>query len=192
MPPSQTQSLFHARILCYLPEMRARASRLCRSSGDADDLVQHTVEKALRFASRLRTHSNPRAWLLRTLFNLFVDVRRQEVRLRSLTGAIQDGLTAPPPYEPCGWEMIGESDLWRAVDRLPAYQREVLHMTCREGRSYREISELLGVPPATVGTRLLRARQRARIVLQGPTATLPTPAEPTRAGGWAPTSAAGG
>jgi len=181
MPRSEPPSPFHSRILGHVPELRARASRLCRCTSDADDLVQQTLEKALRFSADLHAHSNPRAWLLRTMFNLFVDVRRQKIRLRSLTGVIEGGLTAPPPYEPCPWEMIGETELWRTVERLPAYQREVLRMTSREGRSYREVSQLLGVPSATVGTRLLRARQRMRDLLQAPTATLPMPADPTAA-----------
>jgi RNA polymerase sigma-70 factor (ECF subfamily) len=165
MPPSDHHKLFGARFLCHLPELRARASRLSRSPSDADDLVQQTMEKALRCSAGLRLHTNPRAWLLRTMFNLFVDVRRQRMRMRSLGALIEDRLAAPTPYEPCPWEMIGEVELWRAVEGLPAYQREVLHMTGREGRSYREISETLGVPTATVGTRLLRARQRVRALL---------------------------
>jgi RNA polymerase sigma-70 factor (ECF subfamily) len=165
MPPSEHQKLFRARFLCHLPELRARASRLSRSSSDADDLVQQTLEKALRCSNELRLHTNPRAWLMRTLFNLFVDVRRQRVRLRSLNALVEERLAAPGPYEPCPWEMIGEVELWDAVECLPAYQREVLHLTAREGRTYREVSETLGVPSATVGTRLMRARQRMRVLL---------------------------
>jgi RNA polymerase sigma-70 factor, ECF subfamily len=171
MPPldQQThqthQTLFRARFLCHLPELRARATRLSRSASDADDLVQQTLEKALRCSAGLRLHTNPRAWLLRTMFNLFVDVRRQKARMRSLNALVEGRLAAPAPYEPCPWEMIGEGEVWQAIEDLPAYQREVLHLTAREGRSYREVSESLGVPSATVGTRLLRARQRVRTLL---------------------------
>ncbi len=184
MPSPDPPSQFQSRILSHLPELRARATRLSRCASDADDLVQQTLEKALRFSAGLNRHTNPRAWLLRTMFNLFVDLRRQTVRLRSLTAAVEGRLAAPAPYEPCPWEMIGEAELWRTVERLPAYQREVLRLTVREGRSYREISQMLGVPSATVGTRLLRARQRMRALLEAPTATLPTradaPAAPDR------------
>jgi RNA polymerase sigma-70 factor (ECF subfamily) len=173
MPPSHPHDQFRDRILCHLPELRARASRLSRCASEADDLIQQTLEKALRFSAGLDRHSNPRAWLLRTLFNLFVDLRRQRGRLRALAGVVEARLTAPPPYQPCPWEMIGDAELWRTIEHLPAYQREVLRMTAREGRSYREISEALGVPSATVGTRLMRARQRMRALLQAPTATLP-------------------
>ena len=47
------QKLFRARFLCHLPELRARASRLSRSASDADDLVQQTLEKALRCSASL-------------------------------------------------------------------------------------------------------------------------------------------
>ena len=173
--PSQAHAIFEQRFLCHLPELRARANRLTGNRSDADDLVQQTLEKALRCSGGLRQHSNPRAWLLRTLFNLFVDTRRQNARSRSLSAPIETRLPAPEPYRPSPWEMIGEVELWRAVDRLPAHHRDALRLSAREGRTYREIGDVLGIPAATVGTRLLRARVRIRRLLESPTQLMPTP-----------------
>jgi RNA polymerase sigma-70 factor, ECF subfamily len=172
---SDSHASFHARFLCHLPELHTRAIRLARVRSDADDLVQQTLERALRCSSGLGSHTNPRAWLLRTLFNLFVDTRRQRTRLRPLSGRIEGSLVAPAEYEPAPWEMIGEPDLWRSVDRLPGHQREVLRLSAREGRTYRGIGLALGVPAATVGTRLLRARKRVRQILESPTGLQPPP-----------------
>jgi RNA polymerase sigma-70 factor (ECF subfamily) len=173
---------FYSRFLCHLPELRARAMRFTRARSDADDLVQQTLERALRCNRGLRDHTNPRAWLLRTMFNLFVDTRRQKVRLRPLSAAIEGSLAAPPDYEPAAWEMIGEADLWRSVEKLPGHHREALRLSAREGRTYREIGEALGVPAATVGTRLLRARKRVRRILESPTGILRPPIQPSTRG----------
>jgi RNA polymerase sigma-70 factor (ECF subfamily) len=170
MPPvTHAPRDFRTRFLGHLPELRARALRLTRSRSDADDLVQETFERALRGNKGLDHHTNPRAWLLRTMFNLFVDTRRHKVRLRPLSGSVEGSLIAPPEYQPAAWEMIGEAEVWRGVDRLPNLHREALRLSAREGLTYREIGEALGIPTTTVGTRLLRARKRVRQILEAPT-----------------------
>jgi RNA polymerase sigma-70 factor, ECF subfamily len=166
---TESHAAFTQRFLCHLPELRARATRLTGTRSDADDLVQQTVERALRFSRGLHQHTNPRAWLLRTMFNLFVDARRQTGRLRPLSSLLEARLPTPLPYEPSAWEMLGETDLWRAIERLPQHQREALYMSARDGQTYREIGGVLGIPAATVGTRLLRARVRVRRLLESPT-----------------------
>jgi RNA polymerase sigma-70 factor (ECF subfamily) len=171
---------FSQRFLCHLPELRARATRLTGTRSDADDLVQQTLEKALRFSRSLDQHTNPRAWLLRTMFNLFVDARRQTTRLRPLSALLEARLPTPLPYEPTPWEMLSETDLWRAIERLPDHQREALHMSAREGYTYREIGDVLGIPAATVGTRLLRARVRVRRLLESPTQLVAEPRDQAR------------
>jgi RNA polymerase sigma-70 factor (ECF subfamily) len=168
--PVDGDETFHRRFLCHLLELRERAVRLTGNEYDADDLVQQTLEKALRCSAELRHHTNPRAWLLRTMFNLFVDVRRQRTRMRWLSPLLEAKLVAPQPYRPAAWEMLGESELWGAIGRLPAHQQEALRMSAREGRTYREIGDVLGVPAATIGTRLLRARVRVRRLLESRTA----------------------
>ena len=52
------------------------------------------------------------------------------------------------------------SEVQRAIDNLPQEQQEVLVLVCAEDLSYREASEVLGVPIGTVMSRLARARKR--------------------------------
>ena len=170
---SDIHASFRARFLDHLPEIRARAVRLTRTRADADDLVQQTFERALRNSAGLSHHTNPRAWLLRTLFNLFVDARRQRARMRPLSALIERSLVAPQDYEPAPWEMVGEAELWRTVERLPRHQREAMRLSAGEGRTYREISQALGVPSATVGTRLMRARKAVQRILASPAGLQP-------------------
>jgi RNA polymerase sigma-70 factor, ECF subfamily len=177
---SSAHSAFSQRFLCHLPELRARAARLTGVRSDADDLVQQTLERALRFSRGLDEHTNPRAWLLRTMFNLFVDERRQKSRMRPLSAFVEARLPTPQPYEPAAWEMLGESELWRAIDQLPEHQREALRLSAREGHTYREIGDVLGIPAATVGTRLLRARVRVRRLLESPTQLATEPRDQAR------------
>ena len=53
------------------------------------------------------------------------------------------------------------------MERLEPEFREVFVLHAFERRSYRDIAAALGIPQNTVGTRLLRARRKLRVLLVG-------------------------
>lgn len=57
--------------------------------------------------------------------------------------------------------------LWDAVARLPEKLRTVVHLHYAEGCSTEEIAGLLGIPAATVRTRLRRGRLKLKDLLGG-------------------------
>jgi RNA polymerase sigma-70 factor (ECF subfamily) len=57
-------------------------------------------------------------------------------------------------------------DLVRAMNRLTMQHRQVLLLVGLEGLSYREIADELGVPIGTVMSRLARAREQLRALLE--------------------------
>ena len=59
-----------------------------------------------------------------------------------------------------------ECELRNAVRSLPEKYSTVLHLHYYEGYSMKEIGTLLGLPAATVGTRLARGRERLRQMLK--------------------------
>jgi RNA polymerase sigma-70 factor (ECF subfamily) len=59
-------------IPAVLPSLGARALRLARSRADADDLVQETVLRALRFENTFQRGTNLRAWMHQILESVFV------------------------------------------------------------------------------------------------------------------------
>ena len=58
-------------------------------------------------------------------------------------------------------------ELWDAVAHLPEKLRTAVHLHYAEGYSTEEIAVLLEVPPATVRTRLHRARLKLKDLLGG-------------------------
>ena len=60
--------------------------------------------------------------------------------------------------------------LWRALDRLPFDQRTAVVLREIDGLSYEDIAYSLNVTLGTVKSRLTRARQTLRAVLQEPAA----------------------
>ena len=149
--------------------LRATALRLCRDPAEASDLVQDTFERALRSRDRLRPGSNLRAWLLTILRNLFIDKCRRgarEPRSELKLELIDSAFALPAPEAEPRWASITGAHLREAVDKLSEDFRSVYLMHALEGRSYAEISTRLGIPGATVGTRLIRARRKLKALLQ--------------------------
>jgi RNA polymerase sigma-70 factor (ECF subfamily) len=157
--------------------LRLVATRLCGNGADAADLVQDAFERALRNYDKLAPGTNPRAWVVTILHNLFIDRCRKHQRQGPTVQVDDMPLAAAsdvPEPEPL-WARLGPDDLERALAQLDPDFRAIYRMHALENRSYKEISATLGIPTATVGTRLLRARDKLKKLLAA--ANSPTPPE---------------
>jgi RNA polymerase sigma-70 factor (ECF subfamily) len=143
---------------------------LTNNEASAADLVQETIVNALRALDRFQPGTNARAWLMRILFNLFVDGRRRDARetllgdqATSIADARLDPSEPEPPPPPA--EDITMETIREAVLRLPSIFREPFELRMRGTQSYHRIAVHLGIRPRTVGTRLHRGRQLLRRML---------------------------
>ncbi|XXF81671.1 RNA polymerase sigma factor [Myxococcaceae bacterium GXIMD 01537] len=168
-PPSLADSQrFAAFVREHESVLRATALRLCGNATDANDLVQDTFERGLRRFERFQPGTDGRAWLLTILHHLFIDRCRSRTReARSDTSAeeLEERLAAPEAEAQPSWASISTEQLRAALAKLPEDFQQVYRMHALENRSYQEIAETLGIPKATVGTRLIRARRKLRELL---------------------------
>jgi RNA polymerase sigma-70 factor (ECF subfamily) len=142
-----------------LATLRLKARRLCRSRSEADDLVQDTVERALRFADTYEPGTNLRAWLGQVLRSVFVTHCRRGGRERRALELLT--------HDPCAWTrpdaMPEMTSLTPCVDRalssLPDKFGSAVRMVDLSGLSYREAADEMGVPVGTVMSRLFRGRR---------------------------------
>ena len=148
--------------------LRAVAMRLSGNTADAGDLVQDTFERALRAYDRLAPGANVRGWLIAILHNLFIDQCRRARRAPRTAELLPDVAAAPAdPPPPPAWTRLSAEQVRAALDRLDPPFRQAYELHALEGRSYQEISSTLGIPKNTVGTRLIRARQKLKALLLG-------------------------
>ncbi len=149
-------------LVAMVPELRARAFRLSNERVLADDLVQDTVERALRFEAQYIRGTNLRAWVYQVLFSVFVTRYRRKRRERN---ALRD-----LGFDPCAWTVPEAFDrdaaagaltpsTTRELDALPPGFRSAVVMVDIEERTYREAAAELGVPVGTVMSRLHRGRK---------------------------------
>jgi len=145
-----------------VPELRTRAMRLCGDRTLADDLVQDTIVRALRFADQYERGSNLRAWAYQILFSVFVTryrrVRRERNALRVLASD-PCAWTLPDPFASPESGAALTPSTREQLDALPQGFRAVVVLVDLEERSYREAATHLGLPVGTVMSRLHRGRK---------------------------------
>ena len=148
-----------ASLPAHLPSLTGRARRLARTRADADDLVQETMLRALRFETTFERGTNLRAWLHRILETVFLSRCRRGSRERAALGRLarDPALTAPSAPGPVLRVVSNRMD--DALRALPASFRGVVTLVDLGDRSYREAAEELGIPVGTVMSRLFRARK---------------------------------
>jgi len=165
-PPRARPAGFDALILEHGEAVRGVARRLCRG-GDAEDLVQDVLERALRGFDPAQPPTHPRAWLMTILHNLFVDRCRAAHRQPTEDGAPGrvERLPVPEPEPVPNWATLGLDEVREALNELDEGFRRTYELHDIQGLSYDEIARELQIAKATVGTRLLRARRRLKELL---------------------------
>jgi len=152
------------QLVLHLPRLRRYARALVKDPDQAEDLVQETVARALGRLHFWRRETNMRAWLFTIMHNQFVnEVRRARNRpdRLPLDDRPHSEASAACAAESCA----GVQDIETALMQLPHEQRAVLLLVSLEGLSYQEVARVLDIRKGTVMSRLHRARQRMRGLL---------------------------
>lgn len=160
--------LIRGQIVALLPRLRRFAIALTGSVTDGDDLVQDTVERALKNLHNWQAGTRLDRWMFRIAKNRFVDGRRS---------ARREGLVTTSGLEEAGGASVDGEDVMLsrltlnatavALGRLPVEQREAVALVLIDGASYREAADLLGIPIGTLASRIARARESLALTMGG-------------------------
>ena len=144
---------------------------------DAEDAVQETFMRLLRYDGAFESDEHLKAWLIRVASNVCKDVLKSADRARrtgeelsdveAAGGATADAATASGS---AGLARSPEEALdatLEAVLALPAKYKDVVYLHYYEGYKTDEIAQMLGEKPSTVRNRLRDARGLLRKALGG-------------------------
>ncbi len=152
----------NAQVVAFIPRLRRYARALVGERAAADDLVQDTLERALAKFHLWRRGSDLRAWLFTIMHNVHVNQVRGRREMTSL-----DGEALEQPVRATQDVALEARDLERALHQLSVEQREVLLLVILEDMSYEDVASALGIPIGTVMSRLSRAREKLRGLMEG-------------------------
>lgn len=134
-----------------------------------DDAMQQVWSAVWLRSNDLRNTDQWRTWLYRLARNAAVDQGREQTRRQKLIAGSNGRSAGSMPGPPD--ENLVQSERHRsvlsAIAGLPASYREPFVLRHLEGWNYRRIAEVMQIPPATVETRLARARRMLRESLAG-------------------------
>jgi len=139
-----------------------------KNINDADDLVQDTYLKAIRYANLYTEGTNLRAWLYTIMRNTFINDYRSTIRHRKVVETHEDllslHLVKSASSNKAESSLIAE-DINKALKNLPAVYRTPF-IKYFEGFKYHEIADELNIPIGTVKTRIFNARKLLKSTLK--------------------------
>lgn len=152
---------FDLQINSHQRALHDFACGFTKNAEDANDLVQDTFVKAIRYSNLFIEGTNLRAWLYTILKNTFFnDYQRSVLRKKYIT--VSDDYTSCQliisSTTNLGVGTMIAEDIEKAMKHLPeVYATPFLRFF--EGYKYEEIAEELDIPLGTVKTRIFMARK---------------------------------
>lgn len=153
---------FRNDILPLKDKLYRLALRITLDSAEAEDVVQDTLIRVWNKRGEWAQFDSVEAYCLTIARNLAIDRSQlKESQHVELTQETQNAPDASGPYE----QLVRNESMdliYRLIDRLPENQRTILQLRDVEGKSYKEISEILRLTEEQVKVNLFRARQKIK------------------------------
>jgi RNA polymerase sigma-70 factor (ECF subfamily) len=130
---------------------------------EAEDCAQDAFVQAFGAWKRWRPDAPAEAWIHRIAVNRAISYRRR-AKLRTIGETIRRLGKPGPGHDPA--ELVIRRDLLTALRSLPPKLSAAIVLRHYHGYTNREIGAALGVTERTVGTRLLQASERLRVLLE--------------------------
>jgi RNA polymerase sigma factor (sigma-70 family) len=160
---------FENQMLPLMPEAYNLARWIMKNEPDARDVVQDAYLKAFRYFESFHGDSG-RAWLLRIVRNVCYDALRARDSQRNIVSLDEETAAEVPDSKPSPNVLAIQNStklrIREALEALPLEFKTVIILREFDGLSYKEISDIAGVPVGTVMSRLSRARRQLAALLQ--------------------------
>ena len=154
---------FRNDILPLKDKLYRLALRITFDSAEAEDIVQDTMIREWNKRDEWTQFDSIEAYCLTVARNLAIDrsqkLESQNVELTPETQEMPDTLTPDRAYEQDEQLRL----VHHLINELPEKQRTIVQLRDIEGKSYKEIADVLQLTEEQVKVNLFRARQRIKL-----------------------------
>lgn len=152
----QTEEDYQAIVEEFSDMIYRTAYQNLMNVADAEDVVQDVFIRLLRHRKKSFTdREHLKAWLLRVAVNRCRDYRRFVLHRNETL--LQEVPETEAPQA---------NHLFEEIAGLPKDDRTIVYLHYYEGYSIKEIAKILGKNPNTVSSKLTRARNKLRTMLE--------------------------
>jgi len=141
------------------------AVRMLGSRADADDVLQSAWMRAYRNMASCRQPERFQAWLYQIVGNECRSFATRRGRRERRFAADEEALAQAAVAHPADGAAVRD-EIQRALDQLPAEQREAFVLKYVEELSYEEMMEITGAGLSALKMRVKRACERLRTLLE--------------------------
>jgi len=142
--------------------------RLLKSEELAEEVLQDLFVKIWDTRAQLDPEKSFRAYLFRIAENMVIDYYRKAARDKKVRDKLMGaGSELYSHIEETIFSKESALVLQGVIDLLPPQRKQVFTLCKLEGRSYKEVSEILGISHSTINDHLLKANKFLRQHLNG-------------------------
>ena len=155
---------FQTHVLPLKNELFRLALRITQNHAEAEDVVQETMLKVWKGRSEWDKIDNIEAFCLTVCRNLSLDkMRHMDNQVQNIE---QESEPADQSYSANPEEQAVQHDrlqlVRQLISQLPEKQRTCMQLRDVEGKSYRDIANIIGISEEQVKVNIFRARQTIR------------------------------
>ena len=165
---SDREADFRTLLETYAGRMYRQAMRILGNREDAEDAVQDALMRIWKHRRTFGHRAHVSTWIFRITYNACLAVRARRERsallekalaLEPASGGSSELQTSPDQ------SAAGGTDILRLLSHLPPLQAAALSLFYVEELQYKEIAQVLKIPPGSVATAIHRGKQKLRAIL---------------------------
>lgn len=153
---------FRNDILPLKDKLFRIALRITFDRAEAEDVVQDTMVRVWNKRDEWSQLESIEAYCLTVCRNLAIDrSQKKEAQNEQLTPELEQTVIASGPYD----QLVNQERMdliHQLINELPEKQRVIMQLRDIEGKSYKEISDVLQLTEEQVKVNLFRARQKIK------------------------------
>lgn len=153
----------------YIDKLKRYGRKFIQNTVDIDDLVQDIFIKTYQNLESFDDTRKFSPWIYRIAHNEFVNQIRKKITQKMMFIDFDTFFPHPEATERADADtekFFTDSILEKYLNQLDSKYREVLVLYFYEDMDYKEIGEVLAVPVSTVGVRIIRAKEKLKLLIK--------------------------